>query len=108
MLTIADVIFPAFYTPYVAQLFFPLAAIMALCTEAIFYKWWSKDARAGRIIVMVLVVNIASSAAGMLIASYLPTGYNPAFQSARTGSWMVQAGMHSRQSPGSWRSLSAF
>jgi hypothetical protein len=87
MLTIADVIFPAFYTPYVTQIFFPLAAIMALCTEAIFYKWWCKEASVGRIVVVVLVVNIASSAAGMLIASYLPTGYNPAFQSARSGPW---------------------
>jgi hypothetical protein len=87
VLTIADVIFPAFYTPYVAQAFYPLAAIMALCAEVIFYRCWSKDTRVGRLILMVIVVNVVSSAAGMLIASYLPTGYNPAFQSVRGGPW---------------------
>ena len=87
MLTIADVIFPAFYTPYIAQIFYPLAAIAALCAEVIFYRWWSKDNRVGRIVLVVVVVNIVSSAAGMLTASFLPTGYNPAFQSAGRGTW---------------------
>jgi hypothetical protein len=87
MLTVADVIFPAFYTPYVVQIFYPLAAIMALCAEVIFYRWWSKDTRLGRLILMVVVVNIVSSVSGMLVASCLPTGYNPAFHSARSGPW---------------------
>lgn len=97
MITIADVIFPAFYTPYVAQIFFPLSAIMALCAEVIFYGWWSKDASVGRIILMVIVVNAVSSAVGMVVAFYLPTGYNPAFRSGGHGPW---------SSPG-WGALAA-
>ena len=87
MLTIADVIFPAFYAPYVAQIFSPLAALAALATEIFFYRWWSKEARIGRLAVVVVVANVASSVVGMIIAAYLPTGYNPAFPRGSQGPW---------------------
>ena len=87
MLTIADVIFPAFYAPYVIQLLVPVAAIAALASEVAFYRWWSKDQRLGRLIVVVVIANVLSSIIGMVIAYFLPNGYNPAFPSHSTGPW---------------------
>jgi hypothetical protein len=97
MLTLADVIFPAFYTPYIAQIFYPIAAITGLGAEVVFYRWWSKDDRLGRIILVVVVANVSSSAVGMLIAAYLPNGYNPgrgrwngpAWRELATVAWVV-------------------
>lgn len=87
MLTVADVIFPAFYAPYVAQIFLPFAAIAALASEVFFYRWWSKEKHVARLVAVVLVANVVSSIAGIVIAVFLPTGYNPAFVSHGQGPW---------------------
>ena len=60
-------------------------AVAALASEIVFYRWWSRDVRIGRIILMVIAINVASSAVGMVIAAYLPTGYNPAFPKKVSG-----------------------
>jgi len=87
MFTVADVIFPAFFVPYVAQIFFPFAAVAALTAEVLFYRWWSKNMHLGRLIVVVLVANVVSSVIGMIVASFLPTGYNPAFRAGQHVPW---------------------
>jgi hypothetical protein len=84
---VADVIFPAFYTPYVVQLLRPIAAVAGLTAEFLFYFWWNGKPHPGRLATLVIVANVASSVTGVVIASFLPTGYNPAFRSTGRGPW---------------------
>ena|SRR5579884_3571544 len=93
-LPVADVIFPAFYAPYLWQIFDPIAAIAALTTEFVFYKWWSKATQPARLIIVVLVANVASSVAGVIIATMLPTGYEPRFVAGGSGPWAGQTWNH--------------
>src|SRR5579884_794884 len=106
-LPVADVIFPAFYAPYLWQIFDPIAAIAALTTEFVFYKWWSKATQPARLIIVVLVANVASSVAGVIIATMLPTGYEPRLWPVARVHGQVKLGTTSQRPPGLPRSLSA-
>jgi hypothetical protein len=87
MLPVANVIFPAFFAPFVAQILVPVAGLMALATEVIFYRWWTGETRISRLLAMVLTANVVSSTVGMFIASQLPTGYAPAHSTSPHSSW---------------------
>ena len=87
MLPLANVIFPAFFAPYVMQILVPVAGLAGLAAEVIFYHWWTGEARIGRLLAMVLVANVVSSAVGMIIAGQLHAGYKPATQTNLNPSW---------------------
>lgn len=77
MIILANVIFPAFATPYVSAMLFPVAAIAAMATEAAVFRALNRDLSWGRIVSTVLVINIASTVVGFAIAAFLPSGLEP-------------------------------
>lgn len=74
MITLADVIFPAFTTPYVSVLFFPVAVAAALVAEAGVFRLLNWHLPWRRIAKMVVVINMVSASVGFLIAAFLPSG----------------------------------
>jgi hypothetical protein len=82
---LADVIFPAFYFAYIARIFFPVAGIAGLLTEVGVFCVFYRAERVGRLLVLVVVANVTSSALGLALASVLPSGLNPAYEQSRTG-----------------------
>lgn len=77
MIVLANVIFPAFATPYVSALLFPAAAVAAIVTEVIIFRLLNRNLTWGRIFMLVLVMNIISAAIGFAIAAVLPDGLVP-------------------------------
>jgi hypothetical protein len=70
----ANVIFPAFATPYLAPIFFPLSILAVLLTEGAVYKLLCRSLGLGTIAVLVICVNAISWLAGVLLANFLPSG----------------------------------
>jgi len=77
MIILANVIFPAFAAPYVSAMFFPVAAIAAMLTEAVVFRALNRDLSWRRTVSTVLVINIASAIVGFAIAAALPSGLEP-------------------------------
>jgi len=77
MIILANVIFPAFAAPYVSAMFFPVAAIAAMLTEAVVFRVLNRDLSWRRTVSTVLVINIASAIVGFAIAAALPSGLEP-------------------------------
>ncbi len=75
---LANFIFPAFTTPYVFPMFFPVAAIVAIAAEVYVFCLKNRDLSLGKIICTVVVINIASAAIGFASAEVLPSGLEPA------------------------------
>ena len=82
---IADVIFPAFYFPYVAQLMNPLSAVAGLAAEYVVFVLLNRPCRRGRLLFIVALANVTSSVAGVALAGALPSGLNAEFVNKRTG-----------------------
>jgi hypothetical protein len=78
MFIIANVIFPAFATPYVSAMLFPLAAVTALVVEMIVFRVLNHNLSWARIAGIVVVINILSAVVGCLVALILPSGYETA------------------------------
>ncbi len=94
MQLLANVMFPAFMTPYIAPLFMPLMLVWILGSEwKMLVYLLEKDTirdntieiEKGWVFVMVLGANVLSSAAGMLLAPHLPTGLNRVEKTAMDG-----------------------
>ncbi len=83
MQLLANVMFPAFMTPYIAPLFMPLMLVWILGAEwqTLIYLL-KKDAIHNKaitfkkrwVLVVVLFANFASSSVGMLLSFWLPSG----------------------------------
>jgi hypothetical protein len=74
---LANVIFPAFATPYVSAMLFPLAGLAAMTVEVIVLKLLNRDARWTRLTALVVGMNVASGILGFLLAAVLPSGLVP-------------------------------
>lgn len=79
MITLANVIFPAFYFPYVATLSYPICGAAALTIEIVTFRIFYRTQSLRWIIGIVLLSNVISSVVGIGLASILPSGLNPAF-----------------------------
>src|SRR5678815_4491764 len=93
---LADIIFPAFYSPYVDALLMSWAGLAALISEGLIFARSYGTRRIGSMLLIVLVANVVSSMAGMGLASLLPTGLNATFLAgsggpARSESWAALA-----------------
>lgn len=74
MFIVADVIFPAFFMPYMLAMLFPIAGIALLATELAVYRCWFRELTWGRIVAMVLSSNLLSSILGVAAAAAMPSG----------------------------------
>jgi hypothetical protein len=75
---LADVIFPAPSAAYVANLFIPLSAILALGTEYAVYIYFQRGLTSlGRLFAIVAGVNVFSWLIGLFLSSFLPGGLAP-------------------------------
>jgi len=75
MTAAANVVFPAFSAPYVAQFFFPFALLSVFVVELAVYKWRCQSLALTTLAVLVVAANAISWLAGFLItAGLLPSG----------------------------------
>jgi hypothetical protein len=80
---LANVIFPAPTAAYIACLFFPVAALLALATEfAVFVAFQRGLSSRFRLLVVVVGVNLLSWIVGLMFSCFLPTGLVPQLVSA--------------------------
>jgi hypothetical protein len=70
---LADVIFSAFTTPYISPFLFPVAGFAAIATEFICYRHFSNDPQRPNLL-GITFANLTSWLAGIIIASFLPSG----------------------------------
>ena len=70
----ANVIFPAFAAPYMSVVIFHIALFAILGSEAFVYRIFSKQLSIPATLSLVIGVNIVSSAVGLVIATFLPSG----------------------------------
>jgi hypothetical protein len=85
LISLADVIFPAFYFAYLARVFYPLVALAGLTTEILIFRRFYPTVSLSRLILLVLAANVVSSALGVALAAVLPSGLNPAYVQSRMG-----------------------
>jgi hypothetical protein len=100
MFTVADVIFPAFFYPYVAQLMYPLSALAMVSAEYLAYRLLNREQSGARLLALVLVANMVSSVVGIAIAAGLPSGLNSQF--AKTGVGPARSVVWNRLAGLSW------
>ena len=100
MLTLADVIFPAFFTPYIVQLLYPLCIIAVLVSEYFTYRILNREQAGARMLSLVLAANVASSLVGIAIAALLPSGLNQRF--LQTGGGPARSIVWNRYAGFSW------
>jgi len=74
---LANVIFPAFSAPYFSQLFFPVAGIAAILTEVFIFRKVYGSLSFSRTLGIVLIANIVSWVAGIVLSNFLPSGLAP-------------------------------
>jgi hypothetical protein len=65
MAFLADVIFPAFYFPYVVAVAYPLSGLSALAAEVFIFRKFYPSAKLSWLIAIVLGANVASSLLGI-------------------------------------------
>jgi hypothetical protein len=71
---LADIIFPAPSAVYIASLYIPLSAILALLTEFGVYAYFQRGLiRLWRLLGVVLGVNVFSWLIGLLLSFLLPS-----------------------------------
>lgn len=90
---IADVIFPAFSTPYFSPLFFPVAGIAAIGTEWFCYRRFSSNEDHPSLGEIILA-NLASWLAGIIISCCLPSGLIQKPSPGGGGHTHIAAGPH--------------
>jgi hypothetical protein len=73
----ADVIFPAFASPYFSILFFPVAGVCAITTEVLVFRRYNRGISLWRIVGFVIYANVVSWVAGTIIGFVLPSGLTP-------------------------------
>ena len=74
---LANVIFPAFSAPYFSQLFFPVAGIAAILTEVFVFRKVYSSLSFYKTLGFVLIANIVSWIAGIILSNFLPSGLAP-------------------------------
>ena len=74
MINLANVIFPAFATPYATAFLLPVAGICAVVTEVMVFHLLNKRLGLGIVVGLVIAVNIVSTVIGFIIADALPDG----------------------------------
>ena len=77
MIILSNIVFSAFWIPYVSAMYFPIATITALTAEAIVFRLINRDLSWRSIVSTVLVINIASAIVGFAIAGAFPSGLEP-------------------------------
>lgn len=90
---VADVIFPAFTTPYVSTLLFPVAGISAIGTEWFCYRHFSSDEHYPNLWDIILA-NLVSWFIGIVITAFLPSGLIDKVLPGGGGHTIVAAGPH--------------
>ena len=73
----ADVIFPAFATPYMMALFFPLSIFAVIASEFMVFNLLNRTAPKFRLLNLVTIMNVVSGFIGFIIAAILPSGLVP-------------------------------
>jgi hypothetical protein len=73
-MVIADIIFPAFLAPYIVAGVMPWAGAAALGAEVVVFLIAYPGVARGWLSTSVVVANVASSAVGIGLALYLPSG----------------------------------
>ena len=74
MMTLGNVIFPAFATPYVAAFLLPVAGIAALVAEVAIFRLLNRLAELNVIVAVLIMANVLSGATGFVVAGRLPDG----------------------------------
>lgn len=75
---LADIIFPAPSAVYVACLFFPVAAVLALATEFVVFNSFQRGVLSRfRLLAVVAGVNLFSWLLGVMLSLVLPSGLVP-------------------------------
>jgi hypothetical protein len=93
---LADVIFPAPSAAYVVGFFLPIAVVLAMAAEIVVYLWLERQSTGvAKLPGVVILINIFSWVAGMLLSFCLPTFLVP--QMVGTGQnafWTLGPGPH--------------
>jgi hypothetical protein len=71
---LANVIFPALWTAYIASLFLPLAGLAALASEFLVFYLFQRPVRLSVLASAVVGANVFSWFAGLFITAFLPSG----------------------------------
>jgi membrane protein YqaA with SNARE-associated domain len=69
---LADFILPAFAHPFMFTMCFPAASVSVLAVETAVFRLVNRDLAWGRIVCLVLVINIASTFAGFTLGWVIP------------------------------------
>jgi hypothetical protein len=92
---LANVIFPAPSAAYVASVFFPLAALLALATEfAVFAYFQRKVLSKWRLLGVVVGVNVFSWLVGVALSFFGPSGIAPELVGAGNPAHILTQGPH--------------
>jgi hypothetical protein len=92
---LANVIFPAPTAAYVASVFFPIAAVLALTTEFAVYCWFQRGVLSSwRLLGVVIVVNLFSWIVGIALSLLLPSGLVPKLVDAGEPVYILTQGSH--------------
>ena len=77
-MVLANVIFPAPSAAYIVNLFFPLSAVLALATEFAVFVYFQRGVMSkGRLLGVVVGVNLFSWFVGVALSLFLPSGLVP-------------------------------
>jgi hypothetical protein len=82
---LANVVFPAFYLPWVVAIFAWPAAVIGFAAEVLILRWLLRPDSTKALILWFVLANAVSSTAGFLIAGLLPSGFDPAGVMAEPG-----------------------
>jgi hypothetical protein len=90
---LANVIFPAPSAVYVATIFFPLAAVLAIVTELSVFAYFQKGVLSRwHLFGVVLGVNLFSWIVGVVFSLFLPSGLVPELVDARNSTQIITTG----------------
>ena len=72
---LANIILPAFSTPWLFALGFPIAALVVIVIELLVFKALNQSAPLWKLLLLVLAVNVVSTIMGFVLTAFLPSGY---------------------------------
>ncbi len=77
---LANVIVPAFSTPYVGPILVWPFLLVAFAGEVLVFWLFNRNVRVGIIVGFLLLANAVSTLLGFVLVQWLPTGYDPTWQ----------------------------
>lgn len=86
-----NIFFPPVFIIYLAPVFYPYAALAVLVLETAVYCFFLRDISFKKIILMVLVANIASMFSGIFLSIFIPFYRTPASMRVLTVSMFIAA-----------------